>query len=347
MTNPKASITANALAIIASILVCANWGETAAASMPNSQPTARDYFSGANPWTRDVSQSPVDGDSERIIGWLSANGGWGTGRMQVDFSLAVLEADSTSPRVPVVHHPSGKYYLPDCDEGVNNFPVPEGGAIEGESGYTCTSKGDCHILVLDRENRKLFESYRSNLDSGSLQSGCAVVWDLDRIYGDTLRGDQCTSTDAAGFPIAPLLFTADEIFAGEISHAIRFILPNKRMRAHVYVRPATHAGGPSGPVDAVPYGARFRLKSSPEVEQEIAALKPAARVVARAMQKYGMLLADGGDIALTAASDRFTKHKWSEVGFGPRDLATLRVSDFEMIEAGARIPLTYDCVRNP
>ncbi|MBW6493726.1 MAG: hypothetical protein K0B16_04070, partial [Burkholderiaceae bacterium] len=85
----------------------------------------------------------------------------------------------------------------------------------------------------------------------------------------------------------------------------------------------------------------------PEVEQEIAALKPAARVVARAMQKYGMLLADGGDIALTAASDRFTKHKWSEVGFGPRDLATLRVSDFEMIEAGARIPLTYDCVRNP
>ena len=74
-----------------------------------------------------------------------------------------------------------------------------------------------------------------------------------------MRGDQCTSADAAGFPIAPMLFTADEVAAGEIAHAIRFILPNPRMasfpdgpdsntaRDPLYVRPATHAGGPSGP----------------------------------------------------------------------------------------------------
>ena len=29
------------------------------------------------------------------------------------------------------------------------------------------------------------------------------------------------------------------------------------------------------------------------------------------MQRYGMLLADGGSIALTAQSDRFTAHKWA------------------------------------
>jgi hypothetical protein len=32
---------------------------------------------------------------------------------------------------------------------------------------------------------------------------------------------------------------------------------------------------------------------------------------------------------------------------GTRDLAALRPSDFEMVDAGVRIPLTYDCVRNP
>ncbi len=347
MTYPKASLTAAALAIIAFLFAGLNSGAAIAGSMGNSPSPTSDYFRGINPWTRDVSKAPIDGESERIIGWLDTNGGWGTGRMRVDFSFNVLEANAKSPRVAVVHHSSGKYYLPDCDEGVDNFPLPEGGAIEGESGYTCTSKGDCHILVLDREDRKLFESYRSNLDSGRLQSGCTIVWDLNKTFGDTLRGDQCTSADAAGFPITPLLFTADEIFAGEIKHAIRFILPNPSMRARVYVRPATHAGGPSGPADAVPYGARFRLKSSPEVEQKIAALNPAARIVARAMQKFGMLLADGGNIALTAANDKFTAHKWREVGFGPGDLVTLQVSDFDMIEAGPRIPLTYDCVRNP
>jgi serine/threonine-protein kinase len=59
-----------------------------------------------------------------------------------------------------------------------------------------------------------------------------------------------------------------------------------------------------------------------------------------------MLLADGGNIALTAQSDRFTRAKWSGL-LGPRDLGVLRPGDFEMVEAGERIRLTFDCVRNP
>ena len=50
-------------------------------------------------------------------------------------------------------------------------------------------------------------------------------------------------------------------------------------------------------------GARFRLKASYDMSQ----LTPAAQVVARAMQKYGMFLSDGGNIALTAQSDRTPK----------------------------------------
>ena len=37
-----------------------------------------------------------------------------------------------------------------------------------------------------------------------------------RTYTTAGRGLQCTSADAAGFPIAPLLFTADEVAAGHI-----------------------------------------------------------------------------------------------------------------------------------
>jgi len=314
----------------------------APAPSPNPQPHANtNMFESNVAWNQEITTVPKDSQSDTIINWLNSNGGWGNGRMQVDFSFNILEMDSSTPMAATEDHPDG-YYRPDCEDGLSHFPMPVGGAIEGESGYTCAGNGDCHILVIDRAGKKLYESYRANLVNNRLQTMCAIKWDLTQTYSSTLRGDQCTSTDAAGFPIAPLLFTADEIADGEIKHAIRFILPNARMQKGVYVRPATHAGGPSGPATAVPYGARFRLKPT----FDVSTLKPAAQVVARAMQKYGMLLADGGNIALTAASDSYTSHKWSEVGFTAQDLSSLKVTDFEMVEAGARIPLTYDCVRN-
>jgi serine/threonine-protein kinase len=223
------------------------------------------------------------------------------------------------------------------------FPLPAGGAVEGETGYTCTGGGDCHLLVLDRPAGKLYEAYQASVTSGSLSTLCAVVWDLTRVYPPSGRGDQCTSTDAAGFPVAALLFTADEVASGHIDHAIRFILPNARMRAGVYVHPATHGGAPSGPAQAPPYGSRFRLRAN----YPVASLPSAgSRVVAQAMQRYGMLLADGGNIALTAADDRFTSAKWAGV-LDAGDLSALQVSDFEMVDGGTRIPLTDNCVRNP
>ena len=169
-----------------------------------------------------------------------------------------------------------------------------------------------------------------------------AVWDLTRIYPPSGRGEGCTSADAAGFPIAPLLFNADELASGSINHAIRFILPNPRMRAKVYVHPATHAGAPHGPDSAPPMGAHFRLKASYDLSQ----LTPAAQVVARAMQKYGMFLSDGGNIALTAQSDADTTAKYADLGFGSHDLRALKVTDFEVVNGGTPIPLAYGCVRN-
>ena len=79
--------------------------------------------------------------------------------------------------------------------------------------------------------------------------GCLAVWDLTRDYWQPAtppapfaRGDQCTSADAAGYPIAALLFSADDVAAGSLNHAIRFILPNDRIRKGAFVHPATHSG---------------------------------------------------------------------------------------------------------
>ena len=170
-----------------------------------------------------------------------------------------------------------------------------------------------NLIVVDRGRGKLYEAYQATSEEKGITAPFVAVWDLNRIYPPSGRGEQCTSADAAGFPIAPLLFNADELATGSINHAIRFILPNARIRAKFYVHPASHAGSPKGPPSAPPYGAHFRLKASYDVSQ----LSPAAQVVARAMQKYGMFLADGGKIALTAQSDQDTTAKYADLGFGP------------------------------
>ena len=96
----------------------------------------------------------------------------------------------------------------------------------------------------------------------------------------------------------------------------------------------------TGPEGAPYYGAHLRLRRDYPVQE----LSAGAQVVARALQHYGMYHADGGNIALTAQSDRHTTAKWEEL-LGPRDLADLTVEDFEVIDHGAPIPLTYECER--
>lgn len=298
------------------------------------------YFPPGSVWTQDVSHAPLDPQSDAMIAWLAGAGGWGhNNRMQVDFGLRVLQADASTPRVAFKGPGRGAI---DSDQ-LSTIPLPAKGGVEGQPGYQCNiDQGDCHLIVVDRGQGKLYEAYQANYADNALNANFLAAWDLNRVYPPSGRGDQCTSADAAGFPIAPLLFNADEIAAGSINHAIRFILPNPRIRAHVFVHPATHAGAPRGPVSAPPMGARFRLKASFDMSK----LTPAAQVVARAMQKYGMFLSDGGNIALTAQNDADTKAKYTDMDFGPRDLSDLKVTDFEVVEMGTPIRLTDECVLN-
>ncbi len=316
---------------------------TADAGSPGSDAGAStgDAFPASATIYQDISGAPLDPSSAQIIGHLAA-AGWGSGAMQIDFSFDVLHAAATVQ--PRAFTPAPGYYTPDCDQVP--VPVPPGGATEGSTTYACdAAQNDCHLLVY--QGRRLYELYQANI-AGGLATGspfttsCAVVWDLDHDYWQAgtpySRGDQCTSADAAGLPIAPLLVTGAELQAGVVRHALRFILPNPRMASGVFVHPATHAGGPSGDALYPPYGARFRLRASFDLTRLPNA---AARAVAVALQKYGMILADGGNIPLTMDQS-------AAAFLGPRDLGLLQVSDFEMVAApSGRIPLTYDCTRTP
>jgi serine/threonine-protein kinase len=337
MTKPLATVAVLAVAACASP---PGDGSPQSGTPPPASPapgSTAAYFPPAAVWYRDVSTAALDPQSAAVIAYLD-RAGWGLGRMQIDFSIEVLAAEATTPLRAFT--PTQDHFSPDCD--FDPVPVPPGGALEGEQGYECRSDGDCHLIVVDRSRMKLFEMWRADIRGDSFRGGCLAVWDMTRVYPPTGRGEQCTSADAAGFPIAPLLFDADEVAAGRIDHAIRFILPNATIRACEYVHPATHGTrATSGPPDAPPYGARLRLRA----DYPLASLpNDAARAVARAMQRYGILLSDAGRVALTARSDRFTRAKWNGL-LGALDLSAIRPRDFDMVAAGDRIPLTNECVR--
>jgi hypothetical protein len=270
-----------------------------------------------------------------LIAALRRGGGWGNqNHFKIDFSFDVLAADASAPQT---FTPTDAFEVPDCD--AMPVPVPATGNLEGETGYKCSSGGDCHLIVLDESSHTLYEMWKANI-STTFSGGCLAVWDTKREYDETLRGDQCTSADAAGFPIAPMLINADEVASGSIEHAIRFVLPNDRV-TQGYVRPATHASYTSGDLDMLPYGVHLRLRADYPVDQ---LTTTGAQVVARALQKYGMYHADGGEDTLTAQSDKYTAAKWDGL-LGPQDLYPLTVEDFEVIDHGPMITITNDCQR--
>jgi hypothetical protein len=315
-------------------------------------------------WHQDISAASLHPQSGAMLATLAGMGGWGNGNiMQIDFSLHVHHAAAVdAPRFPIQPHAaSGEYWQPDCEVLPATMPVPTDAAFEGQNGLTCdNNSNDCHLIV--RQGQTLYELYSGNLSGGILDARCLAVWNLSAVYPPEGRGEHCTSADAAGFPIAPLLVNADEVAASmgdasaDLGHAIRFILPNARMATdpslggvggRLYVRPASHAGGPTGPLGTVPYGVRMRLKAG----FDMSGYNPAARLILRTMQRYGVVLSDGGNIALTFESDRHTVAKWNDVGIVPRTFggngggAALQVTDFEIIDTGPRIGETWDCVR--
>lgn len=325
--------------------------------------TAASWFPSTMYFNIPVDTAPVDPNSSAVISAWVANGGWGEGHIQVDFSIDVYYADSTSVRAPFTQN--SMLGLPDSDVPTT-VPIAPGltAATSPAPGFECAAGGstscdDCHYLVVDAANNQLIEVYGATTDgtSFSTTTDCGrsvAIWQFDKAYLGNLRGDVCTSADASGGLMAPTLFTVEEVAAGHIDHAIRFILPNSAIQNMQYVRPVTHGTGGSSwaQTNGVPYGGRFRLNSM----FDVSGFSASAQVVLAAMKKYGIILQDGGNIALTAKSDAFSTLKWANY-LGSHDLEGPQPTDFEMVDASYGTDMesstppinftSYTCVRNP
>ena len=223
-----------------------------------------------NVWNVRVDDRPVRGDSSTLITTIGR-----TRTFHMDFGSY---AGYGIPWQAVTNATPTSAVTFDYDDESDNgpYPIPASPLIEGGS--------DRHLLAVNTDTCVLYELFNARKSGGAWLAGSGAIFDLN---SNGLRPPGWTSADAAGLPILPGLVRWDEVAAGEINHALRFTAPETRKQ---YIYPARHYASDSTSASLPPMGLRVRLKST----ANLAGLSHDARVIAVALQRYGMILADNG-----------------------------------------------------
>ncbi len=228
-----------------------------------------------NVWNVRIDGRAVASNSATMISAIGLNAG-----LHMDFGsysgygIPYNVVTATTPRSTLTF---------DYDEDSDHvgYPIPASPKIEG--GGTAGA-GDRHILMVDKDACRLYELFNARKVGGAWSAGSGATWDM---RSNALRTAGWTSADAAGLPILPGLVRYDEVSAGAIEHALRFTTDETR-KAYIY--PARHYASDNTSASLPPMGLRVRLEAS----YDTSGFSPQARVIAEALKRYGMILADNG-----------------------------------------------------
>lgn len=266
-------------------------------------------FPAGQAFNTDISKAAVDPGSAAIIASIGA-----TASLRPDFGSGTWDGGPIGIPYVVVSGSQAKVtirftaYASESEPGP--YPVPRTAPIEGGA----ASSGDRHVIVIDRDNNRLYELYRAD---------CGAVFHLDSLTIRPTAKAGWTSADAAGLPIFPGLVRYDEAMrgAGGIRHALRFTVPRTRK---AYVPPATHWSSSNTSTALPPMGARLRLKSTFVIPTTFS---NEAKAVLTALKTYGMFVADHGSaFYLSGAPDP----RWNNSRL-VTELKTVKGSHFDVL----------------
>jgi hypothetical protein len=271
-------------------------------------------FPPSNPWNQRVDRLPVLRNSEPIVRSIGVtdtmhadfgSGLWDGGPIGIPF----VTVGGSQPKVPVSFD-----YADESDRGP--YPIPSQVPIEGGR----NADGDRHVIVVDRKRCRLYEVFAAYPRGSGWTAGSGAIWNL---RSNRLRPRGWTSADAAGLPILPGLARYDEVKRGRIDHALRFTTDRTR-RAFIY--PARHFASDLTDPNLPAMGQRLRLRP----DYDISRFPRQARIVLKALKRYGMILADNGSPwYLSGAPDS----RWSNDQL--HTLGRVAGSAFEVVDTSA------------
>jgi hypothetical protein len=288
-------------------------------------PTPLPLFPPDNWWNLDISAAPLDSNSAAVINFIGGDqlhpdfgGEFDPGSVNI-YGFPYIVVDSTQPKRTVTF----EY----ADESDNiGYPIPDEAITQphwiehGEPGNQDVPDVDRHMIIVDKDNKYLYELYNTFWDGSKWTAVGGAFFDMKT---NNRRPEGWTSADAAGLAILPGLVRYDEVYGpDEIKHAFRFTV----RLSNGYVYPASHeAGSTSG---ALPMGARLRLKAS----KNISGFPADMQKIFRAMKKYGLIVADNGtDMYIQGTFDT----RWNNDILNPA-FAGLNANDFEVVQLGYR-----------
>ncbi len=294
-------------------------------------------FPATNWWNLDITDAPVDPRSDAFIAFINNGsrrrlrpdfGGDAGGNEIYGFPYATVDGNQPKRAVTFLYSDESDGVDHTTDQSIPFYPIPDEAITQprwiegGDPGNVPRPDQDRHMLIVDRDNRRLYELYALFWNGSGWEAGSGAAFDLD---SDARRPDGWTSADAAGLAILPGLVRYDEVYeADEIRHAFRVTV----RATNGYVYPASHRAGSNS--QALPMGARLRLKAS----KDLSPFPREIQRIFRALQRYGLIVADNGsDMFVSGTYDR----RWNNDILNPA-FAALTASDFDVIELGYRGP---------
>lgn len=233
-------------------------------------------FAPTNAWNQEIASAPLHPLSAQIINKIQSIGGTA---LHPDFGenplygIPFVVVPGTQAQVPIVYDAYGD----ESDPGP--FPIPLDAPIEGGGGG-----GDSHVLVLQQQTCQLYELFVGRRFGAGWIANSGAKFDL---LTGAARPIGWTSADAAGLPILPGLVRYDEVAAGLIDHAIRVTFSQTQ---NGFIPPASHSASNRTDTTLPAMGMRLRLSAG----FDIGSLTGQAKVIAAAMQRYGLIVADNG-----------------------------------------------------
>ena len=171
-TNATGSTTATATVTVSSTSTSLHYGSMATADLGiGANLNGAIPFPADNAWNTDISSAPVDANSANIIATIgnttALHADFGAGTYNgAKIGIPYVIVPGTQAKVAIVFNAYGD----ESDPGP--YPVPPNAPIEGEP-----NAGDRHVLVIDRDNNRLYEmgnSYKQTDNSWLAYAGAKI-----------------------------------------------------------------------------------------------------------------------------------------------------------------------------
>lgn len=292
-------------------------------------------FNELSPWNIPVSEKAVaDSFSDLMINHLKHKAKILKGNI-TKWTVPVFVIDSGTSRkrdVKTTADDINPIVDPDRDGVAQGLPMPEG--------VWQDPSPDGHMTLIDTKAGKSWDFSRAQqLPGGSWIASRIDTWDLDGPgYRKPFDGDYWWTYGArgSGFPLIAGLIRPEEIEKGEINHALVCATPINRKTTYpdgkpqLCSPPASRTDGEGIGYEYIPEGARLQL--DPKLDLDLLNLTPETKVIARAMQKYGMYNGDNSeDFVIYFQNLGPDGGKWKKYGMFS-DLKKIPVERFRVLK---------------